>query len=139
MDSSSSGLAAFLVVYFIVMFAVMVIGIVAAWKVYAKAGRHGWAALIPFYNIYVLMEVVGRPGWWLILYFIPIVNIVISLIVSLDLAHSFAKSTAFGVVGLWLFSLIGWLMLGFGSARYVGPAASHSAGPTPAGGHTAVY
>ena len=64
----------------------------AGWKVFTKAGQPGWAILIPFYNTYVLLKIVGRPGWWLVLMFIPLVNIVIAIIVAIDLAKSFGKS-----------------------------------------------
>ena len=66
-------------------------------EVYEKGDQPGWACLIPFYNIYVLMKIVGRPGWWLILFFIPIVNIIIWIIVTIDLAKSFGKGTGFAV------------------------------------------
>jgi hypothetical protein len=94
--------------------------IIGMWATFLKAQKHGWAAIIPFYNVYTLMKVAGRPGWWLILYIIPIVNIVIAIIVSLDVARRFGKSGGFGVVGLWLFPFVGYLMLGFGSAVYHG-------------------
>ena len=70
----------------------------------------------------MLLKIVGRPGWWLILYFIPIVNIIVWIIVAIDLAKSFAKSTAFAV-GLIFLAFIFIPILGFGPARYVGPAA----------------
>lgn len=98
--------------------------IVAMWRVFSKAGRPGWAAIIPFYNTYTLLKVAGRPGWWLILFFIPIVDIVILIIVALDVAKSFGKGGAFGFFGLVLFPFIGYPILGFGSAQYVGPAAA---------------
>jgi hypothetical protein len=102
---------------------VLVVFVVAAmWKMFAKAGQPGWAAIIPFYNIYVLLKIAGRPGWWLILYIVPLVNIVISIIVSIDVAKAFGKGAAFGVLLLWLFGIIGYPILGFGSARYVGRA-----------------
>lgn len=101
----------------------VIIMLVAMWKVFTKAKKPGWAVIIPIYNLYVLMKIVGRPGWWVILYFIPLVNIVISLIVSIDLARSFKRSEAFGVVLLWLVSFVGYLMLGFGKSTYAGPAA----------------
>jgi hypothetical protein len=107
----------------IIYLAFLVLAIVAMWKVFAKAGQPGWAAIIPIYNIYVWLKVAGRPGWWLILFLIPIVNIVMALIVSIDIAKSFAKDTVFGVVGLWLFSIIGYAILAFGGAQYRGPAA----------------
>lgn len=106
--------------------AICVIYLIAFWKIFVKAGRPGWAAIIPFYNMYVLLKIVGRPGWWLILFFIPIVNVVISIIVSLNLAKSFKRSEAFGIILLWLFSFIGYLMLGFGKSTYAGPAVTSS-------------
>ena len=120
---------------FIIWLVVMVIVITAMWKVFVKAGRPGWVAIIPFYNTYVLLKMVGRPGWWLILMFIPLVNIVILLLVSIDMAKAFGRSTTFGVVGLWLFSLIGYLILGFGSDKYIGPGGTSETtapAPTPA-------
>ncbi|MEU7528625.1 DUF5684 domain-containing protein [Saccharothrix sp. NPDC042600] len=108
----------------IISIAIAVFIIAAMWKVFAKAGQPGWAAIIPIYNIYVLLKVAGRPGWWLILMIIPLVNLIVSIIVSLDVAKSFGKSGAFGFFGLWLFGFIGYPVLGFGSARYQGPAAA---------------
>lgn len=113
-----------LIIALVVSLAVAVFVIAAMWKVFAKAGQPGWAAIVPFYNVYVMLKVAGRPGWWLVLYFIPLVNIIISVIVSIDLAKSFGKGGAFGFFGLWLFSIVGYAMLGFGSARYRGPAAA---------------
>jgi len=104
---------------------VAVIAIIALWRVFSKAGRPGWAAIIPIYNIYTLVKVSGNSGWFTLLYFIPIVNIIIAVIVALGVAKNFGKSGVFGIVGLFLFSVIGYLILGFGSAQYVGekPAA----------------
>ncbi|CAD6005932.1 DUF5684 domain-containing protein [Agreia sp. COWG] len=98
-----------------------VITIVGLWVTFRKAGRHGWAAIIPIYNIYTLVKTAGRPGWWTILYFIPIVNIVIGIIVSLDVAKNFGKSGVFGFFLLFVFSFVGYPILGFGSAQYNGP------------------
>jgi hypothetical protein len=103
-----------------VSLAVTVLIIVAQWRVFSKAGRPGWAAIIPFYNTYVLLKVAGRPGWWLVWFFIPLVNIVIQLVVSLGVAKAFGRGGAFGVFGLWLFGFIGYPILGFGGARYLG-------------------
>ncbi|TQM78618.1 hypothetical protein FHX81_0891 [Saccharothrix saharensis] len=98
--------------------------IAAVWKVFTKAGQPGWAAIVPIYNLYVQLKIVGRPGWWLILFIIPFVNVVMALIVSIDLAKSFGKGAGFGVVGLFLFGIVGYPVLGFGSATYRGPAAA---------------
>jgi hypothetical protein len=96
--------------------------IVCYWKVYTKANQPGWASLIPFYNFYVLLKIVGRPGWWLALMFVPIANIVIAIIVMIDLAKAFGKGGGFAVL-LILLPGNGIPILAFGSAQYVGPVA----------------
>ncbi|MGA3024058.1 MAG: DUF5684 domain-containing protein [Bryobacteraceae bacterium] len=111
-------------VMFLVLIAVAVVFIIGYWKVFVKAGQPGWAVLIPFYNAYVLLKIAGRPGWWLLLFLIPLVNIVIALLVAIDIAKSFGQSPVFGVVLLFLLSGIGYLVLGFGNYRYIGPAAA---------------
>ena len=93
-------------------------------KSLAKAGQPGWAILVPIYNAYILLQIAGRPGWWLLLYFIPVVNIAIAIIVAMDVAKAFGQSAVFGIVLLFLLSGVGYLILGFGSARYLGPAAN---------------
>jgi hypothetical protein len=100
--------------------AVAVVVIIGWWKMFEKAGQPGWAAIIPIFNVYILLKVAGRPGWWLILYFIPIVNFVVAIIVSLDVAKAFGQSAVFGFFLLFLFAGIGYLILGFGNYRYLG-------------------
>ena len=109
----------------LIQLAIVAAVLVGAWKVFEKAGKPGWAAIIPIYNAIVLLEIVGRPIWWIILLLIPCVNVIISLIVSIDLAKSFGKNELFGV-GLWLLGFIFIPILGFGSDRYVGPSAAGS-------------
>jgi hypothetical protein len=112
------------IVFFLVMMAVAVVFIIGFWKVFVKAGQPGWAAIVPIYNAYVLTQIAGRPGWWVLLMMIPFVNIVIALLLAIDIAKSFGQTPVFGVVMLFLLSGIGYLVLGFGSARYIGPAAA---------------
>lgn len=100
-----------------------VVVLVAMWKVYTKAGKPGWAVLIPFYNVFVLLEIVGRPGWWLLLFLIPLVNVVVLVMVAFDLARVFGKGSGFGL-GLVFLNFIFILILGFGDAVYVGPVAA---------------
>jgi hypothetical protein len=87
------------------------------------AGGAGAVIYIPIYNVYTLLKVVGRPGWWLILYIIPIVDIVIQVIVCLNLAKSFGKGAGFAV-GLIFLPFIFYPVLGFGGDKYLGPAAA---------------
>jgi hypothetical protein len=101
---------------------VAVIVIAALWKVFVKAGQPGWAVFVPIYNFVVILKIVGRPLWWIILFLIPLVNIVIVFIVYIDFAKSFGKGAGFGI-GLALLGFIFFPILGFGDARYAGPAA----------------
>ena len=105
---------------------VLVVVIAACWKVFTKAGQPGWASIIPFYNMYVLLTIVGKPGWWLILFFIPIVNLVISIIVMIELAKCFGKGGGFAA-GLILLPFIFYPILAFGSATYTPALPSQSA------------
>ena len=124
-NTGAGGLGALLAVggtILLVALALAVVLIIGLWKVYVKAGQPGWAVLIPFYNMYILLKIAGRPGWWLVLCLIPLVNIVIALMVAIDVAKAFGQSAVFGVVLLFLLSGIGYLVLGFGNYKYVGPA-----------------
>jgi hypothetical protein len=102
--------------------AVMVVVIIGGWKMFEKAGQPGWAILIPFYNLYIMLKIAGRPGWWLLLYLIPLVNLVIAVVVAIDIAKAFGQSAVFGFFLLFLLGGIGYLILGFGDYRYQGPA-----------------
>jgi hypothetical protein len=114
--AASNGSAFVWVVYAILLVA----AIAAVWRVFEKAGEAGWKCLIPLYNSYTLFRIAGRNGWGFLLLLIPLVNIVVALVISVDLAKHFGKSAGFGVVALFLFSLVGYLMLGYGDAEYVG-------------------
>lgn len=105
----------------VIYLAVIVLCIAGMWKVFAKAGKPGWAAIVPIYNLIVILEIIGRPVWWIILLLIPCVNFVIIFILMIDLAKSFGKGAGFGI-GLALLGPIFIPMLGFGSATYQGPA-----------------
>ena len=97
----------------------LVLIIAAMWCVFTKAGQPGWAALIPFY-MYVMLQIAGKPGWWLVLFFIPIVNLIIAIITVVALAAKFGKGAGFAV-GLILLPIIFYPILGFGSAQYQAP------------------
>jgi hypothetical protein len=98
-------------------FGAIIVWIGAFWQIFVKAGKPGWAILIPFYNLYVLLEVAEKPGWWLILMFIPIVNVVISICMYIGLAEAFGKGVGF-TIGLVLLPLIFVPILGFSNAKY---------------------
>lgn len=96
------------------------------WKVFVKAGQPGWAAIIPFYNMYVLLEIVREPRWWMIMFFIPFVNIVFLVLTCLELASRFGKEVVFGL-GLIFLPFIFFPILGFDVSTYTPPGGP----PTP--------
>lgn len=98
------------------------------WRLFEKAGRAGWKSLIPIYNVFVLLDIVGRPAWWFLLTLIPVVNLVVTAILCVDLARSFGKGTGFGI-GLLLLGFLFGPILAFGSARYDGPSAQQRVAP----------
>ena len=109
---------------FIASLIVWVIIVVGLWKVFEKAGKPGWAAIVPVYNIIVLLEIAGKPIWWILLFLITFVG---PILVGIAIAEKFGKETGFGV-GLGLLGCVFYPILGFGDAQYIG-AASASAPP----------
>jgi hypothetical protein len=101
----------------LVQLVMAIVMLVAWWKVFTKAGQPGWAILVPFFNAYVMLKIAGKPGWWLFLMLIPIVNIVTGIMVLAGLAGNFGKGVGF-VAGLIFLPIIFYPMLAFGSAEY---------------------
>jgi hypothetical protein len=97
--------------------ALTVLLVAACWKIFTKAGEPGWAALIPIYNLVVLLKIAGKPAWWFVLLLIPFVNFVVLIMVMLSLAKNFGKGTGFAF-GLLLLSPVFYPMLAWGDARY---------------------
>ncbi|NII27867.1 hypothetical protein HB364_22480 [Pseudoflavitalea sp. X16] len=106
---------------FIILWLAFVVFLIAAqWKIYEKAGQPGWACIIPIYNIYILLKIVGKPGWWLIMMIIPVVNLIFAIWALNMLSKSFGKDEGF-TVGLLFLGIVFYPILGFGDARYLGP------------------
>jgi Family of unknown function (DUF5684) len=103
----------------IVVLAIAIFAIAGAWKAYSKAGHPGIAAIIPIWNFIVMFQMAGRPIWWILLLLIPIVNVVIIIITSIDIAKNFGQGAGFGL-GLAFLGFIFWPILGFGDAQYQG-------------------
>jgi len=100
--------------------AIALIEIIAEWKVFVKAGQPGWACIIPIYNVYIMLKIGGKPWWWLLMFLIPIVNIVYAIWMTNMISKSFGKDEGF-TVGLLFLGFIFWPILGFGKAKYQGP------------------
>lgn len=87
--------------------------IVSLWKIFTKAGKPGWAAIVPIYNVIVLLEIVKKPVWWILLLFIPLVNIVIMIILYVELSKAFGQGVGFAL-GIIFLSIIFIPLLAFG-------------------------
>lgn len=106
-------------VYTIVWLIVMVILIVANWKIFEKAGKPGWAILIPIYNVIVMLQIVGKPLWWLIMLFIPVVNVVFVILIIYNFVLKFDKPAWHTILALFL-GVIYYPYIAFSDAQYVG-------------------
>jgi hypothetical protein len=118
-NSNASGVAAGIggLLFLFIVLAIWIVVIAGLWKTFTKAGQPGWASIIPIYNLYVLCQVAGKPGWWVLLFFIPIVSIVIAIIVTAGVARNFGQGIGF-TLGLIFLPFIFYPVLGFGSATY---------------------
>ena len=114
----------------ILYLALIVLMIFSMWKIYTKAGKPGWACIIPIYNIIVLLEIVGKPWWWFLLMLIPFVNIVLAIWMLNLLSKSFGHDVGF-TLGLLFLGFIFIPILGLGESKYVGPAGAANAAPAP--------
>lgn len=127
-DAEAAGLIAIIFGALLIPSLILIaIYVIANWKIFEKAGQPGWAAIIPIYNLIVMLDVQGRPKWWVIWYLIPFVNYVSALVMfiiqCLDYAKRFGKNGGF-VAGLILLNPIFLLILAFGSAQYQGVSAA---------------
>jgi len=107
------------IVGIIIYLAVLLVVLIGMWKAFEKAGQPGWGVIIPIYNLYLLTVIAKKPAWWIILMLIPLVNIIILILLNLEIAKNFGKSTGFGI-GLAFLGFIFWPLLGFGDAKYQG-------------------
>jgi hypothetical protein len=102
----------------IFLLVVSILMIASLWKVYTKAGKPGWAAIIPIYNLVVLLQIVRKPMWWIVMFLIPFVNFIFVILLYIELAKAFGKGGGFAA-GLIFLSIIFFPILGFGSSQYV--------------------
>ena len=118
----AAGIGAGAIIFYLIL---IVITLAGMWKTFEKAGKPGWAAIIPIYNLIILLEIIGKPMIWILWMLIPCVNIVFGIWATNLLSKSFGKSEGF-TVGLVIFPYIFWPILGFGDAKYLGPSAAEA-------------
>lgn len=105
--------------------AILALMIVCMWRIFSKAGKPGWASLVPIYNLYVMFEITWGKGILFLLLLVPFVNFVISIMTCFKLARAFGKGTGFAL-GLLFFGVVFLPVLAFGGASYIGADGSRS-------------
>lgn len=121
MDSTSTSSVS--VIFGIIALAVCVFLLVCEWKLFKKAGKPGWACIVPFYNLYVLFDIIYGKGVKFLLLLVPILNVIISVAVSIRTSQVYGKGTGLGVLNLF-FPFVVLPILAFGDAEYKGPVDS---------------
>jgi hypothetical protein len=111
----------FVLVLILIYLGIIIITIAGIWKVFEKAGKPGWAAIIPIYNTIVMAEICGKPTWWGVLPIIPLAGIVFSIwLVNLTI-KSFGKDEGY-TIGTIFLPFVFWPILGFSkNIQYQGP------------------
>lgn len=105
----------------VVYLAVIILLIVSLWKIFTKAGKPGWASIIPVYNLIVMIQIAGKPLWWIALLLIPFVNLVVAILLVFAIAKAFGKGGGFAA-GMILLPIVFYPLLAFGNATYTKPA-----------------
>ena len=109
--------------------AILVLYIAGLWKIFEKAGKPGWAAIIPIYNMIIIAEIVGKPIWWgIVASLVPCVNVVFSIWLMNLLMKSFGKEVPLWTILTVFFGFVTIPVIGFGSDRYIGPTAAEATG-----------
>jgi hypothetical protein len=126
--AAAAGAMAGSLLVFVIGFLIMGFALMGMFK---KAGEPTWAAFIPLYNIIVLLRISGLSPWLVLLAFIPVANIVLAVLLSINTAKVFGKGVGTAVL-LFFFSTIVYFVLSYGDARYLGrDAARHPLGQAP--------
>jgi hypothetical protein len=97
----------------------LILVITGMWKIFEKAGEQGWKAIIPIYNLYIILKIVGKPWWWIILMMIPFIGFIWTIWSNNLLAKSFGKGIGY-TLGLIILPILFYPLLGFGDAQYQG-------------------
>lgn len=121
-DAAAAAAAGIGLVGMLVALVILLVVIAGAWKIFVKAGKPGWASLIPIYNYIVFLDIIGKPVWWIILILIPCITPFILIVMHIELAKVFGKGTGYGL-GLAFIPVIFYPLLGFSDAKYQRPAA----------------
>lgn len=128
--TAGAAIMAMLFVPLIIGFAIAIFTIVCMWKVFKKAGREGWASIVPIYNTIVLLQITELPLWYIALLFIPFAQIYVLIKTNIELAKKFGQGGGFAVL-LILLPVIGYAILAFSKDKvYIGGQNTGATGAT---------
>ena len=99
--------------FVLIYIGIIVLMITSVWKVFTKANQPGWAAIVPIYNIIIMLEVAKKPTWWVAMYFIPIANFIFMIMTLNGISKNFGKDEGF-TVGMVFLGIVFWPILAFG-------------------------
>ncbi|WP_310392918.1 DUF5684 domain-containing protein [Hymenobacter sp.] len=118
--------------FFLIELAIIALVVAGLWKLFVKAGKPGWAAIIPIYNTIVMQDIVGREGWKIILLFIPLVNIYFIITLYVSFAKSYGKTGIGNYLAIIFLGIIFIPLWGFSDeVKYVGPIEGASSDVAP--------
>jgi hypothetical protein len=109
----------FMLLYLLSWLTMVGVTIAGGWASFTKAGRPGWAILVPIYNTLTMIDIAGKPWWWLFLMMIPLAGIVFAIMIVIEFAKSYGKGVGFAL-GLAFLPFVFFPLLGFGDAEYEG-------------------
>ena len=112
-EADPSGMLPLLIVLCVIVSIVAIVSIISLWKIFKKAGKKGWESIIPVYNMITLVEIVGKPMYYILFFFIPIAPV----LVYIPLAEKFGKESSFGVL-TYFFPFVCLPILAFGKNTF---------------------
>jgi len=117
-NTPSGSFIAFMILFFLFYIGIMALMIISMWKIFVKANKPGWAAIVPFYNSYVMVEIAKKPTWCFGMMFVPLANFVFIIMIINGMVKSFGKSEGF-TVGVIFLPYVFFPILAFGDAKYI--------------------
>ncbi len=118
-SSGSSAAAGAFGLSSLISLVIAIVEVAAVWRLFSRAGQHGWAAIIPIYNTVVMLHVTGKSGWWLLGFFVPLLNFFVYCRMMVNMAQVFGKGVGFGIGNIFL-PFIFLPILAFTDSPYVG-------------------
>jgi hypothetical protein len=116
-DYSINTIPAISPVYWFISLALCILYAVSLALVFKKAGKAPWAAIIPIYNVIVMFQIAKMSGWMVLLMFIPIANVIVAILMTINIAKAFDKGTGF-ILGLIILPMVFIPILAFDSSEY---------------------